>query len=268
MKTYLEVVDHVLREGEVKSNERTGEQVISSFGVSYKVDIREKFPLLTTKKVPWGPLLHELLWYLSGEDHIRNLQKHTKIWDAWADENGDLDTAYGRYWRRFPSVDSEGNAVEIDQLAKILETLRSDPTSRRMVLTAWEPNNAWSSKLPPCHFSSVFNVNKGYLNCHLTQRSCDIPIGGPFNLACYSALTYLLAHLSDLKPGYFYHSITDAHIYMNQMDAVLEWIKRVPKELPTLSIADSVNSLDNISFDDFKLEGYDPHPYIKMPVAV
>src|SRR5512137_2255093 len=197
MREYLDLVQRVLEHGVRKKN-RTGVDTISCFAEHYSVDLRAGFPLLTTKKVNFKSMLYEVLWYLSGEDHIRNLRRHTKIWDAWADENGNLDTAYGRYWRRFPSArwdpaSGSYEVVEVDQIARVLELLKTDPTSRRTVVTAWEPGNAFDSKLPPCHFTFVFNVQGSRLSCHLTQRSGDIALGIPFNLAAYSLLTGILA---------------------------------------------------------------------------
>lgn len=270
MQVYLDLVDRVLRNGLRKSN-RTGMDTISCFAEQYKVDLAEGFPLLTTKKVNFAAMLHELLWYLSGEDHIRNLRKHTKIWDAWADENGDLETAYGRYWRRFPSAQmnrATGNyeVIEIDQIQRVREMLKKDPTSRRMVITAWEPGNALDSKLPPCHFTFVFNVQGKKLNCHLTQRSGDIALGIPFNLAAYSLLTMILAREAGLEPGTFSHMIVDAHVYVNHIEHLKEQLQRTPRPLPHVDIADK--PMDELTFEDFALTGYDPWPAIKFEVAV
>ena len=192
MRQYLDLVKLVMDNGTRKPS-RTGVDTISYFGAFYKVDLNEGFPLLTTKKMHWNSLLHEVLWYLSGENHIRNLRKHTKIWDAWADEDGNLETAYGYYWRHFPSAQKNKNGAwevkEVDQIQYIIDEINRNPNSRRLVVNAWEPGNATTSKLPPCHYTFVFNVNDGKLNCHLTQRSGDIALGIPFNLAAYSLLT-------------------------------------------------------------------------------
>ena len=224
MREYLDLVDRVLTHGIRKSN-RTGIDTISCFAEHYTVDLREGYPLLTTKKVNFRAMLHEVLWYLSGEDHIRNLRKHTKIWDAWADENGNLETAYGRYWRRYPSAQINPatgayEVVEVDQIGRVIEILKTDPNSRRMVVTAWEPGNAMESKLPPCHYTFAFNVLAGALNCHLTQRSGDIALGIPFNLAAYALLTQILAQEAGLGLGLFSHTIVDAHIYVNHIDGL------------------------------------------------
>ena len=270
MREYLDLVERVLTNGVYKKN-RTGVDTISCFAEHYTVDLKQGFPLLTTKRVNFKAMLHEVLWYLSGEDHIRNLRKHTKIWDAWADEEGNLDTAYGRYWRRFPSAQLNPQTgtyevVEIDQIGKVRELLKTDPTSRRMVVTAWEPGNAFSSKLPPCHYTFAFNVYGRTLNCHLTQRSGDIALGIPLNLAAYALLTYILAQEADLEAGFFSHTIVDAHIYVNHIDGLKEQLKRIPRPLPRMEIARK--SLEELGFDDFTLVGYEPYEPIRFEVAV
>lgn len=270
MKVYLDLVDRVLKRGTLKKN-RTGIDTISTFAEHYKINLKEGFPLLTTKKMNFKALLHEVLWYLSGEDHIRNLRKHTKIWDAWADEDGNLETAYGRYWRRFPSAEIDpatGQYVvrEIDQVAEVLRLLRTNPNSRRMVISAWEPGNALRSKLPPCHYTFAFNVQDSKLNCHLTQRSGDIALGIPFNIAAYSLLTMAIAQEVELELGFFSHTIIDAHIYVNHVDGLTEQLKRTPKALPTLQIARK--PFDQLQFDDFTLVGYECDEPIKFEVAV
>lgn len=279
MKEYLDLVRLVLEQGTHKGS-RTGVDTISYFGAHYRVDLSKGFPLLTTKEVNWPAVLRELLWYLSGEDHIRNLRQYTKIWDAWADENGNLETAYGRYWRRFPHPyqDKKGQwqVREVDQIQYVLDTLRKEPTSRRMVVTAWEPGNATTSKLPPCHYSFVFNVQGDNLSCHLMQRSGDLALGIPFNLAAYAALTQMLAQEVGLQLGWFSHTIVDAHVYtaipgsdMAEYDHVpglCEQLKREPRPLPRLIIAKK--PFNKLQFEDFKLEGYNPHPKIKFKVAV
>lgn len=278
MKEYLDLVRQVLEHGERKPS-RTGVDTISMFDAHYAVDLAAGFPLLTTKKMQWKSLIHELLWYLSGENHIRNLSKHTKIWDAWADENGDLDTAYGHYWRHFPSAVKDGETwrvTEVDQIANVLHCLRTNPTSRRMVVSAWEPGNAWSSKLPPCHYTYAFHVQGGKLNCHLTQRSGDIALGIPFNLAAYATLTQVLAQEAGLGLGRFAHSIVDAHVYCAKADGegtaydhvagLHKQLEREPGPLPKLIIA--AKPFEELVFDDFELQGYEPHPPISFKVAV
>jgi thymidylate synthase len=279
MKEYLDLVRLVLDQGTRKPS-RTGIDTISYFGAHYRVDLSPGFPLLTTKEVLWKSMLHELLWYLSGDDHIRNLRQHTKIWNAWADESGKLETAYGRYWRRFPhpEQDAAGNwrVREVDQIQYIIDTLKIEPTSRRLVVTAWEPGNATTSKLPPCHYSFVFNVQDNRLNCHLTQRSGDIALGIPFNLACYATLTQMIAQEVGLRVGYFSHTIVDAHIYTAQsgsgkedydhIPGLREQLTRDPRPLPQLIIAKK--PFNELKFEDFRVENYNPHPKIKFKVAV
>ncbi len=279
MKQYLDLVKLVMDEG-VRKKSRTGVDTISYFGAFYKVDLSEGFPLLTTKKMEWKSLLHEVLWYLSGENHIRNLRKHTKIWDAWADENGNLETAYGYYWRHFPSAEKDENGEwqvrEVDQIKYVIDEIKKKPYSRRLVVSAWEPGNATKSKLPPCHYSFAFNVSDGKLNCHLTQRSGDIALGIPFNLAAYSMLTQIIAQETDLGVGQFAHTIIDAHIYVgdknsetekyDHLEGLKEQLKREPLPLSKLIIAKK--PIDELKFEDFQLEGYQHHDKIKFEVAV
>ncbi len=270
MREYLDLAERVLTTGTLKKN-RTGIDTISSFSEQYRVDLRKGFPLLTTKKVNFRAMLYEVLWYLSGEDHIRNLRQHTRIWDAWADANGNLDTAYGRYWRRFPSArwNRETGAYEveeIDQIGRVLELLKTDPNSRRMVVTAWEPGNALNSKLPPCHYTFAFNVQDRQLNCHLTQRSGDVAIGIPFNLSAYALLTQILAQEAGLELGWFSHTIVDAHVYVNHVDGLKEQLRRAPRPLPRLEIARK--PIDQLTFEDFAILDYNPWPAIKFEVAV
>jgi thymidylate synthase len=279
MKQYLDLVKLVLENG-VRKTSRTGVDTISYFGAFYKVDLSEGFPLLTTKKMEWKSLLHEVLWYLSGENHIRNLREKTKIWDAWADENGNLDTAYGYYWRHFPSAqkDKNGNWVvkEVDQIKYVVDEIKRNPNSRRLVVNAWEPGNAISSKLPPCHYTFTFNVSAGKLNCHLTQRSGDIALGIPFNLAAYSLLTQIIAQETGLGLGYFAHTIVDAHVYYaekgspmekyDHSEGLKEQLKREPLPLPKLIIAKK--PLNELQFEDFELVDYNYHGKIKFEVAV
>jgi thymidylate synthase len=279
MKEYLDLIKLVIENGTRKPS-RTGIDTISYFAAFYRVDLSKGFPLLTTKKMEWKSLLHEVLWYLSGENHIRNLRQHTKIWNAWADEEGNLDTAYGHYWRHFPSArkDENGNWVveEIDQIRYVIDELKRQPYSRRLVVTAWEPGNATKSKLPPCHYSYAFNVNDGKLNCHLTQRSGDIALGIPFNLAAYSLLTQIIAQETNLELGYFAHTVVDAHIYVadegtttekyDHLKGLKEQLTREPLPLPKLIIAKK--PINELTFEDFELRDYQSREKIKFEVAV
>lgn len=282
MKAYLDLVKNVLENGVRKEN-RTGTDTISNFAEFYKVDLSEGFPLLTTKKVFFRSVILELLWYLRGEDHIRWLRDENDchIWDAWADEDGHVGPIYPVLWRRFPYLEKEnvnlegtGGAVEtetwvrkeFDQVQRAIDMLKTNPNSRRIVVSTWHPGLLGEMALPPCHIMYIFNVSNGKLNCHLTQRSGDIALGIPFNLACYSALTMAIAQEVGLEPGTFAHTIVDAHIYVNHVDGLKEQLKREPRELPTLEIAKK--SVDELTFDDFKLHNYDPDPVIKFEVAV
>ena len=279
MKQYLDLVRHVLEHG-VRKHSRTGVDTLAVFGANYRVDLEECYPLLTTKAMYWKSMLHELLWYLSGEDHIRNLRQKTKVWDAWADADGNLETAYGYFWRKFPSAkrrkDGTWEVREVDQIRYVIDEIRRNPNSRRLVVTAWEPGNAIASRLPPCHYTFAFQVQEGRLNCHLNQRSGDIALGIPFNLAAYSTLTTIIAQEVGLRPGVFSHFIVDAHIYTRSEDGsnaeydhvpgLREQLAREPRPLPRLVVAQK--PLDELRFEDFRVEGYDPHPKIEFRVAV
>jgi thymidylate synthase len=282
MKQYLDLVKRVLDNGVLKEN-RTGTDTISSFAEFYRVDLSDGFPLLTTKKVFFRSVVLELLWYLRGEDHIKWLrdENNCHIWDAWADESGHVGPIYPVLWRKFPTLNEkeviiDGNASTItksiwskdtvDQIQNAIDLLKNNPNSRRIVVSAWHPGLLSKMALPPCHIMFIFNVANGRLNCHLTQRSGDIALGIPFNLACYSALTMAVAQEVGLEPGEFAHTIVDAHIYVNHVDGLKEQLKRSPKPLPTLKISNK--PVDKLSLEDFELIGYDPDPVIKFEVAV
>ncbi|MFC6717465.1 thymidylate synthase [Natrialbaceae archaeon GCM10025810] len=340
MRQYLDLVDAVLSSGTYKPN-RTGVDTVSSFSQHYAIDLSKGYPLLTTKKMDgyrWNSMLHEVCWYLSGEEHIRTLREETKIWDAWSDEEGRLDTAYGRFWRRYP-VPDEGARLEgeswpdgahrwvteeddgrktFDQLQYVIDTLSDSPNSRRLVVNAWHPANAAVSTLPPCHYTFVFNVQGDRLNCHLTQRSGDVALGVPFNIAAYALLTEVVARQTGFEPGTFAHTVVDAHVYcgtgergawyaenleslqtrlaevdpeedreayrdvkawleseapaeaegeerLDHVPGLLEQLSREPLERPTLSVADV--SIDELSFEDVELQGYESHEGIEFAVA-
>ena len=282
MKQYLDLVKRVLDNGVLKEN-RTGTDTISSFAEFYRVDLSDGFPLLTTKKVFFRSVVLELLWYLRGEDHIKWLrdENNCHIRDAWADESGHVGPIYPVLWRKFPTLNEkeviiDGNASAItksiwskdtvDQIQNAIDLLKNNPNSRRIVVSAWHPGLLSKMALPPCHIMFIFNVANGRLNCHLTQRSGDIALGIPFNLACYSALTMAVAQEVGLEPGEFAHTIVDAHIYVNHVDGLKEQLKRSPKPLPTLKISNK--PVDKLSLEDFELIGYDPDPVIKFEVAV
>ena len=287
MQEYLDMIKYVLANG-VRKRNRTGVDTLSCFAYFYKIQLNKGYPLLTTKKMYFNSMLRELFWYLAGDAHIKNLRLHTKIWDAWADNEGRLETAYGRFWRRFPMpekgidgenwgskwtrIDDETRQRVFDQIQYIIDTLKEikhnpeTPNLRRMIVSAWHPGNAAESKLPPCHYTFAFNVLGNKLNCHLTQRSADIALGVPFNIACYSLLTMMLSKECGYEPGVFARTLIDAHIYENHMGGLKEQLKRKPKHLPTVRIADK--PFWELQFEDITLEGYDPDPIIKFDVAV
>ena len=271
MKQYLDLVDTVLNEGLKKEN-RTGTDTLMYFGYHYKVNLANGFPLLTTKKIFFNSVLHELLWYLKGETHIRNLRKHTKIWDAWTSEEKDWEIGkmYGYQWVKWEKFkeqnDGQITKTYINQIKEVIDLIKNSPNSRRMVVTAWNPSVLDEIALPSCHAFFIFNVINGKLNCHVTQRSGDIALGIPFNLACYALLTQMIAQETNLKLGEFSHYINDAHIYTNHIDGLKEQLKRDPKPLPNLHIKNK--PFWDLEFEDFKLENYTHHPVIKFPVAV
>ncbi|HLR89934.1 MAG TPA: thymidylate synthase [Balneolaceae bacterium] len=282
MRQYLDLVQNVFDHGVWKEN-RTGVRTLSNFAEFYKVDLSEGFPLLTTKKVFFRSAIIEMLWYLRGEDHIKWLrdENNVHIWDAWADEEGYVGPIYPVLWRRFPMARAKDGSVykplgenngkaweydEFDQVQQAIHLLKTNPDSRRIVVSAWHPGLLGEMGLPPCHLMYIFNVSGGKLHCHLTQRSGDIALGIPFNLACYAALTMAIAQEVGLTPGTFAHTIVDAHIYENHIDGLKEQLTRKPKKLPTLEIANK--PLDELNFEDFKLIDYDPDPVIRFPVAV
>ena len=272
MNAYLELVNTVLNNGIRKKN-RTGVDTIMYFGYHYKVNLSDGFPLLTTKKIFFNSVIRELLWYLKGETHIRNLRQHTKIWDAWTSEekNWEIGKMYGYQWVKWEkfSIDSDKKTYKkthINQIEEVINLIKNNPDSRRMVVTAWNPSVLDEIALPSCHAFFIFNVTNGKLNCHLTQRSGDIALGIPFNLACYATLTQMIAQETNLELGQFSHYINDAHIYENHIDGLQEQLKREPLNLPQLHIQNK--PFWNLEFEDFELNNYEHHPIIKFPVAV
>src|SRR5580658_5832736 len=293
MKQYLDLARHVLTEGTRRPN-RTGVDTISTFNWNYEVDLREGFPLLTTKEISWKNIVVENLWFLSGDTHIGLLQKHKcKFWDPWADADGKVPSAYGNFWRHFPIHDAEGHAAFKDQIAWVLEELKQNPMSRRLVVSAWAPGNAHTSKLPPCHCLFMFNVQTSAsgdpsLNLHLTQRSCDVALGVPYNIAGYALILELFSRFTGIRAGTFAHTCVDAHVYTSKPDgSMAEYdhvpglraqLEREPRRLPRVAIDASIKSLADIApllsastgevLEALKLTGYDPHPAIPFKVAV
>ena len=271
MKAYLNLVETVFEKGTIKTN-RTGINTLMYFGFHYKVDLSKGFPLLTTKKVFFNSVIRELLWYLKGETHIRNLRQHTKIWDAWTSEekNWEIGKMYGYQWVKWEKFkEKEDGAIEktyINQIDEVINLIKNNPDSRRMVVTAWNPSVLSEIALPSCHAFFIFNVCNGKLNCHLTQRSGDIALGIPFNLACYAMLTQMIAQETNLEVGEFSHYINDAHIYEDHIEGLKEQIKRTPYDPPTLKI--QPKPFWKLEFEDFELLNYKHHPVIKFPVAI
>ena len=272
MKEYLNLVEHVLETGIIKNN-RTGTDTLSAFGTHYKVNLSKGYPLLTTKKVFFNSVIRELLWYLSGQTHIRDLRKYTKIWDSWTseDKNWEVGKMYGYQWVNWEKYIEDPKTKKIsktfiNQIDNVIKQIKTNPNSRRMVVTAWNPSVLDEIALPSCHAFFIFNVLDGKLNCHLTQRSGDIALGIPFNLACYATLTQMIAQEVNLKLGEFSHYINDAHIYENHIDGLKEQLKREPMSLPILKI--NKKAFWDLKFEDFQLLHYNHHPVIKFPVAV
>ena len=264
MQQYLNLLNHVMNHGD-KKNDRTGTGTLSIFGYQMRFDLSEKFPLLTTKKVHLKSVIYELLWFLKGSTNIKYLQDNgVSIWDEWADENGDLGPVYGSQWRSWRTHDNRS----IDQIEKLIIDLKTNPDSRRLIVSAWNVAEIENMKLPPCHCFFQFYVANNKLSCQLYQRSADIFLGVPFNIASYALLTLMIAQVVNLEPGEFVHTLGDAHIYSNHFDQVNEQLKRQPKELPTMHINSNVKNIFDFKFEDFKLSDYDPYPLIKAPVAI
>ncbi len=264
MQQYLDLMRHVLAHGHRKTD-RTGTGTLSTFGWQMRFDLSAGFPLLTTKKVHLKSIIHELLWFLAGDTNVRTLQQHgVTIWDEWADENGDLGPVYGSQWRKWPADDG----ASIDQIKQVLHSIRNNPDSRRHIVTAWNPVEIPQMKLPPCHALFQFYVAEGKLSCQLYQRSADIFLGVPFNIASYALLTMMIAQVCKLTPGEFVHTLGDAHLYLNHLDQANEQLSRTPRALPRMKLNPAVNDLFAFKYEDFALEGYDPYPVIKAPIAV
>ena len=264
MKQYLGLLDHVLKNGTEK-HDRTGTGTISVFGYQMRFNLEEGFPLLTTKKLHLKSIIHELLWFISGNTNIRYLTDNgVKIWNEWADKDGNLGPVYGYQWRSWPAA----NGRKIDQLKEVITNIRISPDSRRLIVSAWNVGEIEKMALPPCHVMFQFYVAGGRLSCQLYQRSCDIFIGIPFNIASYALLTLMVAQVTKLKPGEFIHTLGDAHIYFNHIDQVKLQLTREPYPLPRMEINPSVNDIGQFRFEDFNLVNYIVHPHIKGDIAV
>lgn len=264
MKQYLDLCKHVLENG-VKKEDRTGTGTISTFGYQMRFNLQEGFPLITTKKLHTKSIIHELLWFLKGDTNVKYLQDHgVRIWNEWADEKGELGPVYGHQWRAWPARDGS----TIDQITNVVEQIKNNPDSRRLIVSAWNVADVDNMALPPCHCFFQFYVAEGKLSCQLYQRSADVFLGVPFNIASYALLVYMMAKVTNLEVGEFVHTFGDVHIYSNHIDQVQEQLQREPRQLPTLKINRDVTSIFDFSFEDFAIEDYDPHPHIKGVVSV
>lgn len=264
MIQYHDLMQHVLDKGATKTD-RTGTGTISVFGYQMRFDLEEGFPMVTTKKLHLKSILHELLWFLKGDTNIKYLTENgVHIWDEWADADGNLGPVYGSQWRSWPTADGR----HIDQITQVVDQIKTNPDSRRMIVSAWNVGEIDKMKLPPCHAFFQFYVADGKLSCQLYQRSADIFLGVPFNIASYAILTLMIAQVCNLKPGEFIHTLGDAHLYSNHIEQAKLQLTRDLRKLPTLKINPEVKSIFEFKFEDFTLEGYDPHPHIKAAVAV
>ncbi len=277
MQQYHDALQHILDHG-VETTDRTGTGTLSCFGMQQRYDLADGFPLVTTKKLHLRSIIHELLWFLSGDTNIKYLKENgVSIWDEWADENGDLGPVYGYQWRKFPRLElAEGTlgdeplyrAGTVDQISDLVEMIRTSPDSRRLIVTAWNPADVPDMALPPCHSLWQVRVLGGKMHLQLYQRSADMFLGVPFNIASYALLLQMLAHVTGYEVGTFVHTMGDAHIYSNHMEQVKLQLSRSPKQLPQIRIARNVTSLFDFKYEDFEIIGYDPDPTIKAPVAV
>jgi thymidylate synthase len=264
MRQYHDLMERVLADGAEK-RDRTGTGTLSVFGHQMRFNLSAGFPMLTTKRLPLKSIVHELLWFLKGDTNIKYLKDHgVSIWDEWADDRGELGPVYGRQWRSWPA--SDGGTI--DQIANVVSAIRRNPDSRRLIVTAWNPADVDKMALPPCHLLFQFYVAKGRLSCQLYQRSADVFIGVPFNIASYALLTLMVAQVTGLKAGDFVHSLGDAHLYLDHLEQARLQLSRAPRQLPKMTLNPAVTDLSAFRYEDFALEGYDPHPHIKAKVAV
>ena len=264
MQTYLKLLQTILDEGTTKSD-RTGTGTLSIFGHQMRFDLSAGFPLLTTKKLHLKSIIHELLWFLTGDTNTRYLNEvGVTIWDEWADENGELGPVYGHQWRCWPTADGGS----IDQIAQVVDQIRTEPNSRRLIVSAWNVADVAQMALPPCHLLFQFYVANGRLSCQLYQRSADVFLGVPFNIASYALLTMMVAQVTDLVPGEFIHTLGDAHLYSNHLEQARTQLQRTPRASPEMRIDPTVESLLDFRYEHFTLKGYQPHPHISAPIAV
>ena len=264
MRQYLDLMRHILEHGNRKQD-RTGTGTLSIFGPQLRFDLQTGFPLLTTKKVHLKSIIHELLWFLKGETNTRYLKENgVSIWDEWADEKGELGPVYGYQWRSWPAADGR----HIDQIAKVIADIKSNPNSRRLIVSAWNVSDLDKMALMPCHAFFQFYVADGKLSCQLYQRSADLFLGVPFNIASYALLTLMVAQVCGLQPGEFVHALGDTHLYLNHLDQAREQLTRTPRKLPAMKLNPAIKNIFDFKYEDFTLDAYDPHPAIKAPVAV
>ena len=264
MRQYLDLMRHILEHGNRKQD-RTGTGTLSIFGPQLRFDLQAGFPLLTTKKVHLKSIIHELLWFLKGETNTRYLKENgVSIWDEWADDKGELGPVYGYQWRSWPAADGR----HIDQIAKVIADIKSNPNSRRLIVSAWNVSDLDKMALMPCHAFFQFYVADGKLSCQLYQRSADLFLGVPFNIASYALLTLMVAQVCGLQPGEFVHALGDTHLYLNHLDQAREQLSRTPRKLPAMKLNPTVTNIFDFKYEDFTLEAYDPYPAIKAPVAV
>ncbi len=264
MQQYLDLLRHVLEHG-VKKEDRTGVGTLSVFGYQMRFNLQEGFPLLTTKKLHTRSIFHELLWFLKGETNIKYLQENkVTIWDEWADKEGNLGPVYGKQWRKWEGADGKIT----DQITDVIEQIKTNPNSRRLIVNAWNVAEIPKMALPPCHLLFQFYVSEGKLSCQLYQRSCDIFLGVPFNIASYALLTHMIAQVCGLQVGDFVHTLGDTHLYLNHLEQAKEQLLREPKSLPQLKLNPAVKNIDEFKYEDIEILNYDPHPAIKAPIAI
>jgi len=264
MRQYHDLIERILADGAEK-HDRTGTGTLSVFGHQMRFDLKDGFPLITTKKLHLKSIVYELLWFLRGDTNVAYLNEHgVSIWDEWADDKGDLGPVYGQQWRSWPTPDGG----TIDQIVNVVAAIRRNPDSRRLIVSAWNPADVEKMALPPCHCLFQFYVAQGRLSCQLYQRSADVFLGVPFNIASYALLTLMMAQVTDLQPGEFVHTFGDAHLYLNHLEQARLQLSRSPRKLPTMRLNPAIKDIFGFGYEDFTLEGYEPHPHIKAEVAV